>query len=163
MKLFLNSTKTLFWIDFSIAINHAKFFATTFDDYVNNVRRKKIVIAIECCLIIEIFVMRTWLKMIETFICFIVCKINSCKINIFLMKQYEIFQNQLLQNQHFRCRNVDDTVYYDWFFVNHIECEFSIVILILNDIVFMRFRNRRWSFLFKLIFDLFLWMHWCFN
>ena len=53
--------------------------------------------------------------------------INSCRINIFFVKQYES-----------RCWNVVDTVYSDWLLVSFIEREFSIVFLIWNYIAFSR-------------------------
>ena len=118
------------------------------------------------------YAMWTWSKMIKSF--------NCC-----------FFQNRLLQSQHFFCwnnmnfmkfeydfvccidssrrRNVNDTIYFDWFFVNFVKCEFFIV-LILNDIVFMQFRNRsksfnsnRCLFLLKSTCDLFLKMLWYFD
>ena len=41
----------IFQIDFSIAINHAKLFATTFDDNVNKIRREKFIDVIVYCLL----------------------------------------------------------------------------------------------------------------
>ena len=67
-------------------------------------------------------------------------KVNSCKINIFFIDQYEFllwFQIQFcLSHSHLtiierrRCKN------FDWFLVNLIEREFFIVFLILNCITF---------------------------
>ena len=47
----LSSAKTLLWIDFSIATDHAKFLATTLRDNVSKTRREKLIDAIACCLL----------------------------------------------------------------------------------------------------------------
>ena len=41
-----------------------------------------------------------------------------------------------------RCRNVDDTIYLVWLLISFIECEFSIIFLIMSWIAFMRLLDR---------------------
>ena len=47
----LNSTKTLLWIDLSIAMSHVWLFATTLDNNISKTRREEFIAAIACCLL----------------------------------------------------------------------------------------------------------------
>ena len=110
----------IFQIDFYIAINHAKFLATMLDDKINKTRRKRLVATIVYWNFH--YTMRNWLKIIKSFIV-----ISSAKSNDFMYNFVcHIRIIWLLTMQ----------LYFDWFFVNFIECEISIVFLILNYIAF---------------------------
>ena len=84
----LNSTKTLLWSDFSIAISHVKLFATTLV-----IISAKFVVKSSLLLLLVVywdFCYAMWIcsKMINSLNC---C--SSFEINFFLMKQYEISCN----------------------------------------------------------------------
>ena len=64
------------------------FLVTMFDDNVNRTRRRELIAVIVYWDFH--YTMQNWLKIIESFICCIVCRVNSCKVNIFFVKQYEV-------------------------------------------------------------------------
>ena len=79
----------IFQIDFFIAINHAKFLATTFDDNVNKIRREKFIDAIVYCLLsnslYDLFENDQLIQLLNnSMIVFFL--INFCKINIFVVE-----------------------------------------------------------------------------
>ena len=88
-------------------------------------------------LLFKTFIMSIWLKMIKSLNCCSFFKVNFCKISSFLLKQYEIL---------------------DLILVNFIEFELFIVLLILIDITFVRFRicAISWSFK-KFLVEIFMW------
>ena len=88
-KLLEFNKNIIFQIDLFIAISHVKFLATTFDDNVNKTRREKFIDAI----VYWAFHCTMWIcsKMIKSFICCIVVKVNFREINILFEKQYRIF------------------------------------------------------------------------
>ena len=69
-------------------------FATTLDADVSKVRRKRLVVVMlvaHCSLLLETFIMSTWLKIIKS--------LNCCS-----------FHDQFLQSQHLSCRTVWDSL-----------------------------------------------------
>ena len=110
-------------------------------------------------LFIELFVMRCefvrkyiWLKMIKSFDC---CFFLSIFANQFLLKQYKIFAI-VLNAISFVTFTI--SIDFDWMFINVIKFEFFIVFSILNYIAFVRFLDRRKSFLLKSSCDFSTWI-----
>ena len=82
----------IFQIDFFIAISHAKSFETMFDNKNDKIRREKFIdIIIVYYLWKHSLFEFEWKWSIDSIVIFF--KINFYKINIFLVKQYEIFCN----------------------------------------------------------------------
>ena len=80
--------------------------------------------------------MTNWLNCCSFF------RIDFCIVSEFLLKQHLWIDMNFMKLKYdsvccmnsSRDRNVNDTVYLDWLFVNFIKREFSIVVLVLNDI-----------------------------
>ena len=96
---------------------------------------------------------RNWLKIVESFICCIVCKINQ----LFQINFYWI-NTRFLQSYQMLIKFVTFAIYveFDWIFVNFIEYEFLLsswfwIALYLCDFAFVRFFDR--VFLLKSTFD----------
>ena len=88
MKLLEFNKNVIFRIDFSIAISHARLFATMFDDKVSRTRREKL----RCCYCLLKFQYVMWIcsKMIKWLNCWfdsivVFFTINFCKVNIFFV------------------------------------------------------------------------------
>ena len=121
------------WILLQLVMQN--FFATMLDDNVNKTRREKLVAAIVDCLIVEIFTIRCEFDRKWSIDSIIVSSWSAfAKSTSFLWNSMKDLHD--LRYSFVCCidsssdRNVDDTMYFDWFSVNFIEREFSIAFLI---------------------------------
>ena len=125
-EIVLNSTlilifKLIFW--FLLQWIMQDFFATTFDVNVNKIRRRKFVEIIVCCLL-KFSLYDAKLIQNNQIIHFVVSFAKSiffCWINMNFMK-FEYDFVCCIDNS--RRRNVNDTMYFDWLFVNFVKCKF---------------------------------------